>query len=1035
MTVGLLEGLTSSIGDELTETGGFRSTRIAASVLAETRVQTGINNASSINGVTITFPPLTLLPAVAVGQRFRLLSGPNTNESDVILTKPDAQTLVLERGVPIGSPTLFSALSWEVIVDAAESILVETTLDWPTAGEVFIDGVRYCYASKTLTTLDGVRPERHLGRVGYITTIAGLLISDGETVTIDDGEGHIRTFEFDKNDIITYGNNRVAITNTSTANDVRDALIVAMNDIERLRVTASSGGAATVKLTHETSGGTGRIDVVDTVADTSFRTDGPRGVERDHTISAEVIDFTRNFSSIDIVRRSLLVDFAAGADLDVVGRNLGVLRPPPLSNDAVFREMIKALAYSPRGTVFALELILDALLGPGNYVIFEDLTLGSINHTCTVFVLRTNDNELDPEGKALLDGDEARPITDTTHVDVTSVPIRIEGVRFAPEPGLHGERLIDFGTNASTTNGQTVTTPAAGQFGTNIRRGDILEIMSGPLKGFRGVVFSRDSALQLTMTVGTINGATEGVPFIEEFVGLGSASFDWRITRPLSNFRYYLPTEETYIEYIGDAGTPIWTLTGNAGVLGSTATEGRFLTLTDAGAANTSQYRHRMRVHAESRAAFELLVSVPSAATVSAGAGDGLQFALRLRDGEREINLGTFDDGGTAVRYRPVDSTGTAIGSSFTSVPDGTYVTLKIVKNERNDVKFYRDDVLFATVAYALFPSLVTTTPNIEFGLFSATLTGMIAQIKVADWSVETFKDFWNVDRPNASLIGGGSRDIVDDAAGSFFLAGDVGKTVRIRDFSVLNTGGGNPRGEWQISMFVNANRVTLLGPTRRRGSTSGAFARRITVRQDPFAFTWPDHKGHSINIESGPNAGTYIIARLIDPITLADIDNQFPATSGDFEAATPELNTPGEIPIVAHTHIIETTVDLPDSSSDAEFDWHLVPNFATDANVAYELVNAGTLAGMTLTLRQALPISAPFIIDVGYSTVLSAQVLDESDDNIESPSGVFSFHPFYLFDNFGFIRDVLQLVTAAGVLVDVDSLFRDAAGFHILEE
>lgn len=106
------------------------------------------------------------------------------------------------------------------------------------------------------------------------------------------------------------------------------------------------------------------------------------GVATDHRIEAAVTDMNRVFSGLDLLRRAFLVAYAEGEDLNALGRNLGVPRPPLFVLDDQFRRVIQAVAYNPRGTVYGLELALEALVGAGNYEVFEDL----VRHPNTVFI-------------------------------------------------------------------------------------------------------------------------------------------------------------------------------------------------------------------------------------------------------------------------------------------------------------------------------------------------------------------------------------------------------------------------------------------------------------------------------------------------------------------------------------------------------------------------------------------------------------------------------------------------------------------------
>jgi hypothetical protein len=148
------------------------------------------------------------------------------------------------------------------------------------------------------------------------------------------------------------------------------------------------------------------------------------GAAQDHEVLSEIIDYTRIYSALDQMRRTFLVDYATGSDLDTVGRNIGVLRQPELpSSDSTFRNIIKAIAYSPRGTMYAVELYLTALFGAGNYKIFEDLTnsgyeakLGStapnhlagsssVNHPAQIFISTSIAASTTSAGKAYALGD------------------------------------------------------------------------------------------------------------------------------------------------------------------------------------------------------------------------------------------------------------------------------------------------------------------------------------------------------------------------------------------------------------------------------------------------------------------------------------------------------------------------------------------------------------------------------------------------------------------------------------------------------
>jgi hypothetical protein len=103
-----------------------------------------------------------------------------------------------------------------------------------------------------------------------------------------------------------------------------------------------------------------------------------------HDIGAQVTDLSVTYSAIDQVTRALFVDTATDSDLSVIGRNLGVLRAPSLADDEQYRALIAVLAYNPRGTMLGLRLVLDTLVGAGNYAITEDLESAPCQVSITV---------------------------------------------------------------------------------------------------------------------------------------------------------------------------------------------------------------------------------------------------------------------------------------------------------------------------------------------------------------------------------------------------------------------------------------------------------------------------------------------------------------------------------------------------------------------------------------------------------------------------------------------------------------------------
>ncbi len=107
---------------------------------------------------------------------------------------------------------------------------------------------------------------------GTITTIAQTNFVDGEIFTLDDGINTPTVFEFDvAPDGVTPGNILVDISGDTTADDVRDTIIAAINGVgAALEISAADGGAATVDLTQSIGGTAGNTTSSETVVSAGF---------------------------------------------------------------------------------------------------------------------------------------------------------------------------------------------------------------------------------------------------------------------------------------------------------------------------------------------------------------------------------------------------------------------------------------------------------------------------------------------------------------------------------------------------------------------------------------------------------------------------------------------------------------------------------------------------------------------------------------------------------------------------------------------
>lgn len=136
---------------------------------------------------------------------------------------------------------------------------------------------------------------------------------------------------------------------------------------------------------------------------------------RFHQIGSLVYDFAQNRSAVDHVRRAILVRFAQGTDLTIVGRNLGLDRCRELTDDQ-WRQVIELVAYMPRQPLLTFSQILD-IVYPGQHEVIRRVSEPWIVHVNVDTQLQ---NEL--RGKFMLNGHEPQLTTGLNTV-VTDYPI------------------------------------------------------------------------------------------------------------------------------------------------------------------------------------------------------------------------------------------------------------------------------------------------------------------------------------------------------------------------------------------------------------------------------------------------------------------------------------------------------------------------------------------------------------------------------------------------------------------------------------
>jgi hypothetical protein len=624
------------------------------------------------------------------------------------------------------------------------------------------------------------------------------------------------------------------------------------------------------------------------------------GVKKIHTIEAPVMDLNRSRSAIDQLRRAILVAYASGEDLNAIGRNLGVERFPFLGSDDIFRAIIQALAYNPKGTVFGLELALDAMVGAGNYEIIEDL----ITDPCTVFIRLTGAVVTDEisHGKTYLTGPELQPPTSDTTVDIND-PI----------------------------------------------------VSRGWVGGVR-----------------------------------------WKDEDLLTDCRLAYPSADIITEYPGDTPHAAWDFTGSGAVEGVDVTlTGTAIEFTTTPPVNFCNYRRRLRLQPNAYAFNSLLATIPSGAPVTAPT---IYTIWYLDDGVYRGSIGFQTDTVSTFRVGFITTGNVFVGSGISLNRDQFY-DLAIVKRTVDSWELYIDGALAETVAYA--GSLATIgSPRVTFGHFAGGASIRLQVKQVSVWS-HTVTDYW-------AAHGVGSVNAANPtrltSTVSVFASGDVGKTIEVYNASTpINN------GRYLVDSFVDGQNVELAGPVESDLQAQyNANVKWVRALGAGRLFQYPDDVGKELVISGSTagNNGTYVIAALYQEGTLVDLN------SGD--TPIPEKTSIAEV--VAASFVPETGLN-----------WQVNPDFATESPIDWELSDAGSVAGTTLTLRQALPLTAAQcyrVLEVLYSNVLSAQLLRDvliQNEVIDTdPDLLFSYYPFYLADPLGYIRAYLDTITAAGVIPEL---------------
>lgn len=409
------------------------------------------------------------------------------------------------------------------------------------------------------------------------------------------------------------------------------------------------------------------------------------------------------------------------------------------------------------------------------------------------------------------------------------------------------------------------------------------------------------------------------------------------------------------VQAAGDSWTPA----------GGIVTQNVLQQVADNPGTNSGRY---YRTISEIDVAKPTLFAVEAAFTLGTeGSVGGKPWQLVIDDGEYEYAL-LWDNADMALGQ----SDGTELGAAaMPSAPTGgTWIRVRLERRAEMIYAYHNGLALMGAAVSAFAAS--SSAKQVSFGYFdngnSQDWTVQWDDVRV---HVETEKNYWNIYREDGALAA--ASDVLTSASG-LFVAGDTGKRVFVDADDNVNW------GLWDAT-YTSATELTL---------SAASHAEDARVYTD---------------------TGGEQMIELVDPgFNLRD-------EGKDVIVSGSSLGNDRTVTILSvhderHAEVTNPGADFVDED---ELDWEFDVAFTTETTIPWELVDAGSNTGADLTLRDALP-ATPVNLDVQYTTVLSAQVLRNSfAANLGTAPDL--YYPFYLLDVDPGYQQLIDLVTAAGVI------------------
>ena len=708
------------------------------------------------------------------------------------------------------------------------------------------------------------------------------------------------------------------------------------------------------------------------------------GVAKFHAKESEVVDLSRARSAMDLLRRAMLVNYAEGKDLNTLGRNLGVLRNPLLGDDDVFREVIKAVAYNPRGTFYGLTLALDALLGEGNYELFEDFNAFPM----TVFIRITGGPffaEDESQGKTFMVGPEYSITTGGTGINISAAPITrgvVSSVKLKDEGRTFDCRVqypsIDYLEEYPGDPTPTVWTYQ----GSGITEGThVTHVGTVTSLAFFGTILTWNGTTTITtnatagITAGTyVRLDSDGQWF--EVIDVDTSALELTISNP---YNLTIPSGATSSSKTSPADG---------------AMEFTLVPPTD-----TNIYVHTNRVVAETDVAeLRMLARVPIGSPADTGPHTGMLLSDDALSGIVIVESLVTGD------YRVGFSNGLAVPTTYATIAKGTWADIMLRKIRDEWWEVWVDGNLIDRVPYS--SGALLSTGYSGLGHFSTSAAGNQMQVKEISFFARNTRDYWNYNGDGDCDVNVANKNRITDSS-SGFLSGDVGKKIEVLGSAdaVRGAGLGDNNGVYEVTTFNGAGSVEVQGVTYAdaliQNLTVGTA--RIVVPAKGQQFKYPQDLGKEIVISGSSlgNDGTYVITDLLDPLSLSSLDDGL-------------TRVPSETNACVVSSGLVTEVDV---------DYRIDPNFVTESGIDFVLSDAGSRTGTALTVRDTFPLTGNHAVyALTFSQLLTAQLLQDEDveNEVTQASPLeFAYYPFYLNDPVGLVAAFIDDLTAAGVIPD----------------